>query len=241
MFAGHMHAAIAATRSLARLDELAGDLWKAWGSGVVTDEDAGHLSAALEARRLEARPKDTIAARAPSVPRLAASIFPPPRPIVSPDRRASMDRRRRLACSGPLPPALACRYTVGELAVLRIVGDEVRAKGACALPLAAIAARAGVCLTLARRALRNAASDGLIVIQERRRQGQPNLPNLVRIISREWRSWIERGRKEKSLGCTFVQSTDTHEPYSAGTVPLGTVKRGLSTGERARSRPFTPP
>jgi hypothetical protein len=43
----------------------------------------------------------------------------------SPDRQASIERRRRLAASGPLPPVMAARFTVSELAVLRIVGDEV--------------------------------------------------------------------------------------------------------------------
>ena len=31
-----------------------------------------------------------------------------------------------------MPPALASRFTTGQLAVLRIVADEVAAKGACA-------------------------------------------------------------------------------------------------------------
>ena len=47
-----------------------------------------------------------------------------------------------LAASGPMPPALAAHFTVGQLAVLRIVGDEVRANGSCALTLAEIGARA---------------------------------------------------------------------------------------------------
>ena len=42
----------------------------------------------------------------------------------SPDRQASIERRRRLAASGPLPPAMAARFTVSELAVLRIVANR---------------------------------------------------------------------------------------------------------------------
>jgi hypothetical protein len=79
----------------------------------------------------------------------------------SPDRRRSIERRRRLAASGAMPPTLAAQYTVGELAVLRIVGDETHAKGTCDRSLAEIAARAGVCRKLAQLTLRLAARDGL--------------------------------------------------------------------------------
>ena len=105
---------------------------------------------------------------------------------------ASAKLGRRLAYGGPLPPALACRYTTGQLATLRIVADEVRLRGLCILPQAAIAARAGVGITTARDAVRLAAGDGLVVLTERRRRGCPNLPNVVRVISREWCAWIAK-------------------------------------------------
>jgi hypothetical protein len=41
-----------------------------------------------------------------------------------------------------MPPALAARFTQGELAALRIVSDEVRHHGVCTLHIDAIAARA---------------------------------------------------------------------------------------------------
>ena len=62
----------------------------------------------------------------------------------------------------PLPSMLARRFTIGQQAVLKIVADEVRRKGFCALYLGEIAARAGVCLTLARDAIREALRDGSI-------------------------------------------------------------------------------
>jgi hypothetical protein len=92
-----------------------------------------------------------------------------------------------------MPPSLACKFTVGELAALRIVSDEVREKGHCDRTLAEIAARAGVCRSIAKNAIRAAAAMGLLTIQERRREGQKNLPNLVRVVSREWQTWIKRG------------------------------------------------
>jgi hypothetical protein len=84
---------------------------------------------------------------------------------------------------------------VGELAVLRIVGDEVRQHGHCDRCVDEIAARAGVCRSLVKNALRTAARLGLLTVEERRREGRRNLPNVVRIVSREWLAWLARGPK----------------------------------------------
>jgi hypothetical protein len=46
---------------------------------------------------------------------------------------------------------------------------------------------------MAKNAIRAAAAMGLLTVQERRREGQKNLPNLVRVVSREWQTWIKRG------------------------------------------------
>jgi hypothetical protein len=194
-------ATIAATKSLAVLDSLARDIWTEWADGRLSDDQAENIAAAIERRKKEVRGLDIIAARAPTVATAAKarglpSHFPPKhkRPL-SIDRRASRERRRLLAASGPMPPTLACRFTTGELAALRIVADAVRDRGDCRLYIAEIAARAGVGETTTRNALRLAAREGLITIEERRRDKRPNLSNVVRIISREWKLWIERGRR----------------------------------------------
>src|SRR4051795_4140848 len=120
------------------------------------------------------------------------SYFPPKRrPQRSPDRQRSLERRRKLAASGPMPPALAARFTTGELAVLKIVADEVRTKGACVLSVAEMAARSGTSESTVRRAFR--AAVGLMTVQERRVPFRPNLTNVIRIVSREWLAWIEKG------------------------------------------------
>jgi hypothetical protein len=93
------------------------------------------------------------------------------------------------------PPALACKFTVGQLSVLRIIGDEVRAHGTCSLHVDAIAARAGVCRTTAQDAVREARRLGFLMRQERRRKGQPSLTNILRIVSAEWKLWLDRGPK----------------------------------------------
>ena len=200
---------IKATKSLSVLDGYAKALSIDWGEGRLTDAQAHSLAESIEARRREVRGTDRLAVRAPQIAAAAKaagrpSHFPPKRKgPVSPDRRASLERRRRLAASGPMPPQLAAQFTTGELAALRIVADAARDRGACILTLGEIAARAGVCVTTARNALRTAAREGLVTIEERRRDKRPNLANVVRIVSREWTSWIERGRRPKSTAAVF--------------------------------------
>ena len=215
--------AIGGTKSLSTLDGYCRALWIDWGEGRFTDEQAQSLSEAIEARRREVRGIDRLAVRAPQVAAQARaagrpSHFPPKRKAArSPNRRASIERRRTLAASGPMPPPLASQFTTGELAALRIVADAVQGGGACILTLGEIAARAGVCVTTARNALRTAAREGLVTIEERRRDKRPNLANVVRVVSREWKTWIERGPKGKAQsrpgaveggGCKKTGATD---------------------------------
>ena len=80
-----------------------------------------------------------------------------------------------------------------RLAVLRIVGDEVAQHGACDRTLGEVAVRAGVCRALAQQAIRKAAREELLTVEGCPKSGRKSLPNVVRIRSREWRSWLERG------------------------------------------------
>ena len=99
--------------------------------------------------------------------------------------------------------------------MLGIIASEVRERGFCALTLGAIAARAGCCRELVRRAIRKAERELLITTKERRRPGQVNLPNVITITSKEWLAWISRGpRREsgpsaKGVGPTKIAPTDT--------------------------------
>lgn len=206
MFYATMATAIDGARTLAQMDELSRQIWQAHASGAVDDVGAQSLAERLHERRGSIR-----AGIVPvGVPAGRVSLFPPRRRPVSPDRIASRDRRRLLACSGPMPPTLASRFTTGELAVLRVVADEVAEKGVCGLCIDAIAARAGVCRRLAQNTIRLAEGDGLLTIQERRYQGRRSDPNLIRIISREWQSWMRRARggQPKGGGCKSLHSTD---------------------------------
>ena len=129
--------AIGGTKSLATLDGFARTVWQRWGANEVTDEQAQSLAEAIEARKREVRGIDTVTQRAPHVAALAKaqgrlSHFPAKRKQqCSPDRRASIERRRTLAASGPMPPRLASQFTTGELA--RPAAGRRRGTGQAAL------------------------------------------------------------------------------------------------------------
>src|SRR6185312_2943779 len=69
---------------------------------------------------------------------------------------ASMERRRRWAASGALPPALASRFTLAEQSVLAVIAAEHRKWGDCRLTNKEVADVAGVSITTVKNALRAA-------------------------------------------------------------------------------------
>src|SRR4051794_30406467 len=202
-FCNQMAAAIDSARTLTRLDHLSRSIWQGLAAGAVADDDAQALAERLHAHRSVIRGDLKPVGLPPGRP----SIFPPRRPQRARQRPVAIARRRHLAASGPMPPALACKFTVSELAVLRIVGDEVRLHGHCDRCVDELAARAGVCRRMVQTALREAARLKLLTIEERRREGRRNLPNVVRIVAKEWMLWLTRGGRssrpqaEALVGC----------------------------------------
>src|ERR671926_1191695 len=181
-FCDQMAAAIDGARTLTRLDHLSRSIWQGLGAGAVADDDAQALAERLHARRGVLRGE----IRPVGVPVGWPSIFPPRRLQRAPKRPVAIARRRHLAASGPMPPALACKFTVSELAVLRIIGDEVRQRGLCDRCIDEMAARAGVCRRMVQNAIREAARLGLLTIEERRRGGPRHPPKLIRVLSKGW-------------------------------------------------------
>ena len=212
MFAEQLSAAIASA-SLNGLDYLSRAVWQGLAGGAIADSDAQHLAEMIQHRRQPARDERKPVGILPGRP----SIFPPRRPQRSPDRLASIQRPRTLAPSGPIPPSLASRFTTSELAVLRIVADAVRDNGYCLKSIPEIAARAGVCRTTVQNAIRLAARQGLLTVQERRREGRKNAPNIVRIVSTEWLTWIKRGSGFKKIGPTDTRLALQGEKSALGT------------------------
>src|SRR5215212_4433606 len=109
MFVEQLRRAVAASPR-AELPTVSALLWKAYAAGQVTEAEASALSEAIEARRALPAPQKPEQRRFGSRPRTPASI----------------ERRRRWAASGALPPALASRFTLAEQAVLAVVVAERR-------------------------------------------------------------------------------------------------------------------
>src|SRR4051794_31003923 len=174
MFVDELRRAVEASPR-AELPTVAALLWKAYAAGQVTEAEASALSETIELKR--ALPP----AQKPIQRRLIGS---PPR---SP---ASLERRRRWAASGALPPALASGSPPAETAVLAVVAAEHQKHGRCTLVIDHIAALAGVGRTTVKNALREAQRQSLIRIEERRLSAWRNAPNVVTITSREWSAWL---------------------------------------------------
>src|SRR3954452_8387216 len=108
MFVEQLRRAVEASPRL-ELTKVSALLWKAFAAGQVSEAEASALSEAIEARRA-----------------LPAISGPAQRRLGSrPRSGASMERRRRWASSGWLPPPLASRFTLAEQAVLAVVSAEV--------------------------------------------------------------------------------------------------------------------
>src|SRR3954470_19852945 len=122
MFAEQLRRAVEAAPRL-ELTKVSAVLWKAFAAGHVTEAEASALSEAIEAKRA-----------------LPAISRPAQRRLGSrPRSGASMERRRRWASSGAMPPAIASRFTLAEQAVLSVVVAEVARHGRCTLPISNVA------------------------------------------------------------------------------------------------------
>jgi hypothetical protein len=114
-FCDQMGAAIDGARTLTRLDHLSRSIWQGLAAGAVGDDDAQSLAERLHARRNLLRGE----IKPVGLPIGRPSIFPPRRLQRAPQRPVAIARRRHLAASGSMPPALACKFTVSELGPVR--------------------------------------------------------------------------------------------------------------------------
>lgn len=210
MFADEFRRAVEASPRC-KLPDVAALLWRAFGAGHVTEAEAEALSNLIEARK--------VVPAAPSTLR---------KPVGSrPRTDASMERRRRWAASGRLPPAIAARFTLAEAAVLAVVSSEVVRRGDCRLCIDHVAAIAGVARTTVKNALRQARTLGLLTIEERAQTAWRNLSNVVRIVSKEWQAWMRLARRPMLLGggVNSLTSTDTQRLELQGKRPAEPKKK----------------
>lgn len=192
MFADEIRRAAEAAPRV-KLPEVTALLWRAFGAGQITEAEAEELSALIENRR--------------AVPTLPEATR---RCVGSrPRTDASMERRRRWAASGRLPPAIATRFTLAETAVLAVVTVETGKRGDCRMTLEHIAAVAGVSRSTVKAALRQARTLGFLTIEERRQSAWRSLSNVVRIVSREWLAWMRLARRASEPEGGVKSSTPT--------------------------------
>jgi hypothetical protein len=213
-----------------RLDQLARGLWRAYGEGRISDDDATFLGSCIDRRR----PRWVALKPAAKLLGRFFSKFKPRQRPRSPDRKASRERRRMLGGSAVLPPNLRPHYTEGQRAVLCIVAGEVKHHGICDLPIDKIAALAGVCRTTVQTTLHEARRLFHLRITERPQWGRKSLTNVVEIISPEWLTWTKRGpTAHRPIGSNSVKMVST-------TKSINLRKQG-ATDEKWRWRGHGPP
>jgi Bacterial regulatory proteins, gntR family len=225
MFADHLRSAIEAAPRIT-LPAITAQLWRAFGEGNVSEAEAEALAALIEVRMSVQPSASPAPARRGSKPRTDAS----------------MERRRRWAASGRLPPALAARFTLAEQAVLSLVAAETCRRKDCRLSVGGLAAITGVSETTVRNAIREAVRLGLITVEERKITGWRNDTNVVRIVSVEWTAWLRLTRKQEAPaavseggGCKSAKGTPTEVLSLWNSRPAGTSQK-LPKGSGRPSR-----
>ena len=198
----------------AALPVVASALWKAFGEGHLSEAEAEALFGLIEARQLTERPAG-LSERLTRAPKSRTGSRP--------RTDASMERRRRWAASGPLPPGLAARFTLAEQAVLALIAAETVRRKDCRLAVGHLAAITGVAETTVRNAVREARKLGLVTVEERRVTGFRNDTNVVRIVSSEWTAWLRLARSSpfsaapglplQRGGCKSAKRTSTDVPH----------------------------
>lgn len=179
-----------------QLDSAVRCIWAGVSDGLIGDADAEHLQS-IANRRRPARPvspRPNIKPIGQGLDRAVARFKSRQHPR-SPDRQKSRERSRTLAGSGALPPGVRRCYPQGQCAVLTVITYEIQGNrnDACEFPVDKIAAIAGVCRTTVQSALHEAVRLGHITVTLRPRPGRKNLTNVVKVVSPEWKKWLQRG------------------------------------------------
>ncbi|EIZ81921.1 hypothetical protein WYO_5509 [Methylobacterium sp. GXF4] len=230
----------AATR--AALPAVRAALWRAYSDGKITEAEAESLSGLIEART------DAPAAR--RLPSEAHTDRHAPQERQSSPRRpgvgsrprtdASMERRRRWAASGRLPPAIAARFTLAEQGVLALVAAEVVRRKDCRLAVGHLAAIVGVAETTVRNAIREARKLGLLTVEERQITGFRNDTNIVRIVSPEWLAWLRLVRKGNAARPAPTRREGRHDPASEGIGCKSAKRTTTEVPDLGKTRPAEP-
>lgn len=239
-----LYDAINQAQSGEQLDHLARLMWQGYGDGAISDDDATFLGSCIDRRRAPGRASPVGHLKAGGAGRIASRLgsrFTPRQRPRSPDRQASRDRRRRLGGSSALPDTLRHHYTEGQRAVLCIIAGEIKHHGVCDLPIDKIAALAGVCRTTVQTTLHEARRLNHITITERPVPGRKHLPNVIKIASSEWRTWLKRGpsahRPIGSNSLNLVSTTKNIDTLIVGSERVELPKRAIREVPWATAEP----
>ena len=187
-------------------------LWAALAAGTITEAEAGDLDHLLAGRTAPA---------AHGAQRVGQPTLRVPRPA-RPRPAESLQRRRRWAAAGYLPPKLAASFTTGEQAVMGVIAETVTKRGSCDLCHGQVAALAGVSTSTVKRAIRAARLLGLVAVRERRVSRFRSDSNVLTIVSTAWCAWLQLGPKNGRGG--GVQSrTGTNTDSSRRQPPAGRI------------------
>lgn len=220
----------------AALPAVAKAMWSAFAAGQITEAEAEALFALIEARSAKAETISVLrspvsgsgnAGEAHTGRDTPQERQNRPRTGVGsrPRTYVSLERRRRWAASGRLPPALAARFTLAEQAVLSLVAAETARRGDCRLAIEHLASVGGVSRSTVKNAIREARKLGLLTVEERKVTGFRNLPNIVRIVSPEWTAWLRLARKGVTVRDPLGRGVVKRHPIPAG----GGVKSSTRT------------
>ena len=197
-FCDQMAAAIDGARTLTRLDHLSRSIWQGLAAGAVADDDAQALAERLHARRGAPARRSQAGGH---------STRPPLDLPAQAAAKGSASARSRLPAAATWPRPVRCR--------LRWPASSRSASWRCCGSSGTRSASTGTVLGASMRSRRGPGSAagwfrtpserrpglGLLTIEERRREGRRNLPNVVRIVSKEWTTLAGEGRAvEPSAG-----------------------------------------
>ena len=199
------------------LDALAKEVWRAFGVDALSEVEASILCELIAARRV--------------VP--VSPVLGTPRRVGSrPRTSARLARRRSWGTASWMPPNMAAAFTQAEAAALAVIIREIATTGRCGLPMGAVAVRAGVGITSARNAVREARRLGILHVEERRVARDRNLPNILTISSRELALWVRtRARIERQGGGVKTVAPTTILSFCSPTRPTPAAKKVGNRGK----------
>lgn len=228
----------------AALPAVTAALWRAYSEGKITEAEAEALSAMVEIRLTavtnHAGPTQNGCGQDENAAPVRQSSPRKPGVGSRPRTDASMERRRRWAASGRLPPAIAARFTLAEQGVLALVAAEVVRRKDCRLAVGHLAAIVGVAETTVRNAIREARKLGLLTVEERQITGFRNDTNIVRIVSPEWLAWLRLARKGNAAWPTPVRREGRHDPTSKGIGCKSAKRTPTEVPDLGKTRPTEP-